>query len=277
MDETDPYPPAEQRADLIDRLRQDGDDDLAEKLEKCGEELPLTCTNCGNRHTVEVRCRRRWCPACAPIISAQRLARYAAAVEQFQWPLFITLTVPNSTDPESVRELRAAFGRFRRRKLWKEKIRSGVAGIEVTNKGNGWHPHLHALTDCRWLSITTPEPTRHDSPAVTAQKCTAAQNEVAAAWADLTRNRQAFVWIRRADPRAIREILKYATKGTELITAEQPPGALIRIIERSRMISAFGELHGNLPDIDDGPTVACRQCGEAGHMFPDFVVQSFFR
>jgi hypothetical protein len=38
-----------------------------------------------------------------------------------------------------------------RRKYWRDSIHGGLLFHECTNIGNGWHPHVHALVDARWI------------------------------------------------------------------------------------------------------------------------------
>jgi hypothetical protein len=273
-----------ERDALAEILEKEGRDDLADKLAMCGSPLGLTCTNCGAKKAAFVRCRRRWCPSCAAIVAAKRSRKYARAAKKMKWPLFLTLTVPNSDDPESLRVLRKDFGRFRRRKLWKDKVKSGIVGVEVTAKTTGWHPHLHCLIDCRWLSLSVPEPRQTDSAQLIADKCRAAQAEVAAGWADVCGHRRAFVWIRRADARAVREVIKYTVKGSTL--ANPPPSAsgarllvsdLIDVLERTRSISAFGELYGQMGADDDAPACECEECHAVGCYLPDQIIDIIVR
>ena len=261
---------AEVRAALIDRLLQEGADDLAAPLQACGQPFPLTCTNCGGIHTVETHCRCRWCPACAPLVSAERAARWGAAIEALQWPLFVTLTIPNSEDPETLRHLRKKWGQFRRRKIIKERVAGGVATFEVTNKGNGWHPHIHAVMDCRWLAIHTPEPRATDSAEVIAEKCRRAQEELTAQWSHMLGVPWSSVWVRRVHGSGvIQEVLKYACKGSELVESPDAIAPMLRVLKQTRTLSGWGSLHPlPSPDEEQKPSVACSDCGAEKSFIP---------
>lgn len=263
------------RERIRDRLYLERREDLGNKLAHCGLPVPLTCVCCGEGRVVESRCKRRWCPACSYSIQCKRVERFAGAVKLMQWPLFITLTQPNSADPETVRALRAAWGRMRRRRLIMDRISGGIASIEVTNTGNGWHPHLHALVDCQWLSIHTPPPNSWESAEVVRQKCDHAREELSAIWGSVINSATAIVLAARVrDDRAAMYLLKYATKGSELLESPEPIGPLIDVLDRSRLISAFGNLHGRTQEMDGGeqPGFACIGCGAEKTYIPNAVL-----
>jgi hypothetical protein len=153
-------------------------------------------------------------------------------------------------------------------------VKGGVATFEVTNKGQGWHPHLHALFDCEWLAIHTPKPKPFDSTAVIKQKCEFAQKELSSQWADMIGADQAIVWVRRAyGPEVISEVLKYAAKGSELIDSPDPIAPMLRVISATRTLTGFGSMHPlPSPDKEDGPLVVCESCGEAKSYLPDTII-----
>lgn len=254
-----------EREQLKNRLIGEGAVDLAQKLETCGTPLRLVCVNCGERKVVEIACKRRWCPACAYLVMRERLNRFSMAIDMMRWPLFLTFTMLNSPDPESLRTMRDHWSRMRRRKLLVERITGGISTLEVTNGGKGWHPHLHIIANCRWLSLHTPEPTWRDTPAVREQKILHASQEVERMWCHITGQQKAIFKISRiTDVKLVRYILKYAVKGSELIACRDDVAPLIRVLSRSRMVSAFGDLHGKClsePD-EEKPVALCPCCGD---------------
>jgi hypothetical protein len=164
-----------------------------------------------------------------------------------RWPLFVTLTMKNVDDLSSggVRQLRRAFGKLRHRKLWLQRVRGGVATIEVTNIGNGWHPHLHAVVDCQWLAIKTPAPQRGDLPDVVKEKCQAAACELEALWSKILKQPTSSVKVKRADRSTIaKEVVKYCVKGEDLVNCDGSAGDLIRALESTRLMTTFGTCHG---------------------------------
>ncbi len=262
------------RDQLRDRLEAEGASDLVSRLDKCGNPVSLTCTNCGGSRQVESACRARWCPSCAPLVAIERRAKWEAAVKTIRWPLFVTLTMPNSLDPESLRRLRRCWGNFRRRKLWREKVAGGIGTFEVTNKGKGWHPHVHAILDCRWLSLNVREPHRRDSPETVAEKCRLAQAELSASWADCIGEPEGIVWVTRVPPGAVVDyVLKYGVKGSELLAAPDQIAPMIRVLAKTRALSGFGSLFPlDSPDEDPGPGCACETCQATGQWMPTDVV-----
>jgi len=81
--------------------------------------------------------------------------RHAAAVGAMQWPTMLTLTRENLKGPLTVARLRdtmRAFARLRRTKPFRD-VRGGIAAIEATQEANGWHDHIHAIVDAKWLDI----------------------------------------------------------------------------------------------------------------------------
>lgn len=131
-------------------------------------------------------CQTKLCPECAAMRGARHVAAYLKCWEHLQDtrpdlfevpPVMITLTVKNGPDlAERFDALQAAFRKLqdRRRQClkgngrgWTEfaKIEGAIFSTEVTNRGNGFHPHMHGVCLLRapvdqaalsqeWLSVT---------------------------------------------------------------------------------------------------------------------------
>jgi hypothetical protein len=214
------------------------------------------------------------------MVSAMRMQRWGHAIEKLQWPLFLTLTMPNSPDPDSIRNLKNAWAKLRRRKLIREKVRGGVATFEITNKGAGWHPHIHAVADCRWLSIHVPEPLRTDPAHVVKEKCQLAQKELSALWGDVLGLENAVVWVQRVKQveSMAKEVLKYCMKGSELITSPQPISPLLETLRSTRLLAGWGSLHPlPSPDEEDKPSVECSNCNATKSFVPEEVAHFITR
>lgn len=268
------------REKIRHKLEAEGEHDFARKLENCGLPLPLVCSNCGNHKTTETQCRQRWCPACAWTIKQKRLTRFRGAVAMMQWPLFVTLTRANSDDPETVRIFRQQWGKMRRRKIIAERVKGGVCGIEITNIGNGWHPHLHAIIDCEWLAVHTPKPHWSDSPEILAEKKKHAQRELAMLWGRLCGQENSNVWVTRvAGDAALVYSLAYSIAGSDLADCVDAIGPLLRVLQKTRLVSAFGSLHGRTAemDADERPVMACECCGAERSICPTSVIYSIAR
>jgi hypothetical protein len=277
-----------ERDELIARLDAEGADDLADKLRGCGQPLNLVCTCCGEIKTVKTRCKRKWCPTCARSIAAKRVSRYNAAVDAMQWPLFVTLTVPNTADLEisAIKGLRRAYGKMKLQGWWQRAVLGGVTSVEITNIGNGWHPHLHSVIDCRWLAVKTPPPKPFESRKALLARFKAAGKEVAARWAKCNGVPQANIDIKRAysDRRLpeegkvsdtiAREVLKYSVKASDLLKCVEPIAPLINLLDRCRLVSSFGSCYGSrltVPDDMRMPT-ECDKCHARGGMMLESTV-----
>lgn len=270
-----------QRVALAARLEREGAQDLANKLHQCGLPASLTCCNCGGRHSVETRCKRRWCPSCARSISVQRIRKYERRLQTLQWPLWFTGTIRNRDDLGVVDDLKSAWSKFRRRSAFTDRTKGGLWAIEVTERGNGWHPHIHAMLDCKWLAHDTPAPVRGDTQQIVAEKIAYARAELSSVWGECVGQEMGIALaVRKQGATAIRELLKYAVKGSDLLETTLPIADLIRSIDSGRTISTFGSLrNGKLPPEpdDDKPGLACTECGDPGSWLPseiaDFIIR----
>lgn len=236
--------PSEIREKLRQRLKDEGRYDLAGVLTDCAEIVHMQCICCRSPVLVERGCGKRWCPVCAPRITAKRLDRLGRIAPRMQWPLAVTLTVKNKTHgADCIVHLKETFRKFRRTDFWADRVKGGVVGFEVTHRGNGWHPHLHALIDCRWLAVSTPEPTRWMTKRQQASLCKRAQYELSQVWAAYIGQDKAQVWAERAYGKAMEETLKYAIKPSDLLQCSCDAGDMIDEIDKGRMMGTFGNCH----------------------------------
>ena len=277
--DSDPKDPREIRRQLRVKLTEEGRFDLADVLRKCEETVWMQCVCCSDRFGVERGCGKRWCPLCAPRITAKRLDRAARLVGRFQWPLAVTLTMKNVQEGEEcVEKIKTAFRKFRRTDFWADRVKGGVAGFEVTHRGRGFHPHLHALVDCRWLAVTTPEPRRNQSADGVKSLCERAQNELAEVWGAYVQGKKASVWVNRAWGKSLIETLKYAVKPSDLLKVKCGAGEMIDEIDRGRMMTTFGHAHACAKDFVglDDPIEHARECDKCGTL-KSIAPESFIR
>lgn len=278
----------ENREKLIKRLLDEDEDALALKLQNCGQPLWLTCGCCMNEKKVETHCKRKWCPVCARMIAAARVARYEAAVDAMQWPLFVTFTCRNlpEIDGETIRKMRQAFGKLRKQAWWKRSVKGGVASVEVTNIGNGWHPHLHAIIDCKWFAIKEPMPKPFETRKSLAARFQRAATEVAKRWAETLGVDEARIKIKRAytansgpeipgnSESIAREVLKYSCKSEDILKCEESVGDMIRALDYCRLVTSWGSCYGaklTVPDLIREKT-PCEHCGTKNAMIPTEVL-----
>jgi hypothetical protein len=286
--QSQPKTPAEQRAELEDRLIAEGRDDLAAHLIQCRQVFPLRCLCCDDTFEVEKKCSRRWCPVCMPRISAKRLERVSRIVSRFEWPLSVCLTTENDMRAEGTLErMKEAVRGFRRTKFWTNSVKGGVMGLETHNKGKGWHTHPHMIVDCRWLAVATPEPHRGCSPGTTKKLMQRAHDELAETWGAYVQGRRASVFVKRL-PRmdgarmhaALRETLKYSVKGSDLLKCKGSVAEIIDEIDRGRMITTFGHAHAcskEFVGIDEPEYVEklCKKCSVDRSVLPEGLALDF--
>lgn len=267
----------ELREKLLRRLDQERADDLTANFRRCGETFGLTCMSCGEVHDCERRCSKKWCPMCVRKLATKRAEKFRAAVAAMKWPLFVTLTMKNVEDLsfDAVRKLRRAFGKLRQRKLWKAHVLGGAASIEVTNIGNGWHPHLHAILDCEWLAWKTPKPKASDSRDRKKKLCEKAGAELERVWSKCLGQPQSSVFVKRTcGEDVVQEVMKYSVKGSDLVDSPDDIAPLIRCLEATRLVTTFGTLFGKKllrAEEADRPPIMCK-CGASGMFLPEELV-----
>jgi hypothetical protein len=204
------------------------------------------------------------------------------------WPLFLTLTLPNlkTISVADVKKVRRAFRKMRQRSWWSKSVVGGIASVEVTNIGNGWHLHVHAVIDCKWLSVTVPPPKPFETRDAMKRRFTLASTEVGTAWAKALGLKRATVKVKRAYGRSSRpehmgksetiavEVLKYSVKSADLINCAEPIGDLLRMMGAARLVSSWGSCYGkNL--LGDEPAKyegGMCECGAVKSYVPESVV-----
>lgn len=182
-------------------------------------------------------CRDRWCAVCAH----RRGNQMAARILNDRDPRalrFLTLTlrvVPRGQaapgEPGSLKyaldRLYAAFRRLRALSLWRNGVTGGAAFTEIkwSNASQGWHVHVHALIEGRYL----PHP------------------KLKEAWHRITGDSHV-VDIRRVrtTTNAVNYVTRYVTKAWDRST-EQVPNRLheaILALGSRRLVATFGSWRG---------------------------------
>jgi hypothetical protein len=204
---------------VVAKLKSIGRFDLIEELAVCHtEEVILECTGCKRRNRFWNRCDLFYCPACQPRLAAERGRSVEWWTKQISQPKHVVLTVTNQRvfDKAFVKAFLKAFAALRRRVFAKD-WRGGFFRLEVTNEGRGWHLHLHALIDARFIS----------------------QRELSAQWHSVTQGCGHIVRVKDArDQDYLREVTKYAVKGSQL--AKWHPEEIATFIDAFKGIRTFG-------------------------------------
>ena len=188
------------------------------------------------------------CPMCAIRRGAKMLKAYLEKYEQVSQkfplltPYLVTLTVKNGPDlSERMQHLRASMRKMtqQRRDALKgqlsiefAKSAGGFHSVEVTNKGNGWHPHVHMI----WLCNDKPN-----------------QALLSKEWEALTGDSYIVDVRPLHDPiEGFLEVCKYALKFSDLSLADNYHA--YEVMSGMRLIDAHGILRGvQIPDslLDD--------------------------
>ena len=223
-----------------DFLKAQREDKLAEALSDCGNYAVFRdyFTIGQTRLAKFCTCKKHLiCPLCAIRRGAKALRVYLARVEALLSsdallrPFLVTLTTKNGEDlDERFRHLHGCLRRYHKRRKGKDgrgevlKASAAVWSYEVTNKGRGWHPHVHAI----WLCREAPDAFK-----------------LSEEWHALTGD-SFIVDVRpvdMADPVAgFCEVFKYALKFSELADADRLTA--YRTLRGKRLQDSFGDLRG---------------------------------
>lgn len=207
------------------KLREAGDLERAGDLELCHTTYTVCqCGCCGLVKQFPNRCDRFYCPECQPRLARLRADSVRWWMKSILRPWHVVLTVRNTADLAQghVDEFRKWFTRLRHKKFCRN-WRGGFYSFEVTNKGNGWHLHLHAIVDAQYidkmgLSSAWQEATSGSGLITNAKEC--------------------------VNDSYLKEACKYAAKGNE-ISAWSPSqiSEFISAFEGVRTFGVFGNLY----------------------------------
>jgi hypothetical protein len=122
-----------------------------------------------------------------------------------------------------VQQFRKWWNNLRRTKFARN-WRGGFYCLEVTNEGRGWHLHLHALIDARWID----------------------ELELSDQWHHATNGMGRIVKVKDArGTNFLKEVAKYVVKGNQL--AAWSPSVVARFVDAFdgvRTFAVFGDLFG---------------------------------
>ena len=197
-----------------------------QNLTRCGsEKMYRTCESCGKWTELTYRCSIRWCPVCNWRITADRRKILTFWNLRISQPKHLVLTRRNETGvltQSLFKHTMASFARLRRCDVMRE-CKGGCVSMETTHEGRGWHVHLHALLDARFVDVKA----------------------VAIDWGRLMGQDFAIVRIDdlRTKPYA-QEVLKYVVKSDDMVRW-RPERILefIRACRGVRFFRVFGSLY----------------------------------
>jgi len=208
------------------KLREVGEVDRARGLEDCHSYYTIgVCNGCATVSRFPNRCDKFYCAECQPRLGKERQQQVEWWTHLLRQPKHVVLTMQNVSDLSAahVDELRRCFTKLRRRKF-ASNWTGGFYSIEVTNEGKGWHLHLHALIEAKWIDSA----------------------ELALAWHSSTKGFGRIVKVRDVRDRSyLAEVTKYVAKGAQLAAwSGDSIRTFINAFEGKRTFGVFGELYG---------------------------------
>lgn len=208
------------------KLHEQGQHALALKLDNCHSEW--TIAECGSCHVARKfanRCDLFCCPECQHSLQVRRSQQVEWWTKTVKQPKHVVLTIHNLPDltPGHLTHFKKMFARLRRRKFAKNWI-GGFYRIEITNEGRGWHLHLHALVEAKWI----------DKQALSNN------------WKSITNGLGYIVDVQDCRGEGyLREVTKYVVKGSELSKWSGPDIAtFVTAFANQRTFGVFGKLYG---------------------------------
>lgn len=208
------------------KLRESARISDALTLEKCHTVYTIAvCNGCNKVQKFPNRCDNFFCPECQPRLSQDRKKAVEWWTREVRQPKHVVLTVKNVANltKAHVQEFRSWFSKLRRTKFARHWV-GGFYSLEVTNEGQGWHLHLHALINAHWIDSF----------------------QLSEHWAKATNGFGRIVKVR--DARGLNylaEVTKYCVKGVQL--AAWTPDQICTFIDAFRGVrtfGVFGDLYG---------------------------------
>ena len=239
---TERYSEAKKRALQMSAYCKSVDDvKIANKLAGCGNYLVFHHYYTVDKvrlHAAQFCKKHLLCPLCAIRRGSKAVAAYMQKVEAVTLenptlkPYLVTLTVKNGDDLEErhshLRKCNKKMMKARRHALEGQKhvefakAVGGVFSIELTNRGKGWHPHIHMV----WFCYTAPDAFK-----------------LSQEWHDITGD-SFIVDVSPISDMAsgFVEVLKYALKFSDLSLEDNYHA--FEILSGQRLMDSFGILRG---------------------------------
>ena len=179
----------------------------------------ILCLHCGFPWRVKVSCGSRVCPVCRRKWFGYHFKALYDLVSTWKQTRSLTLTTRNIPDAEFSREdvlrIRRHFSQLRAH--FKKQIAGGFYVVQATNRGHGWHLHLHIIYDGEFIY----------------------QGDVSAAWSRITGGSYV-VDIRtvKKPEKAIRYLLADFSGAPRIRTEDAD--TYDRVFKGSRLVQPFG-------------------------------------
>jgi hypothetical protein len=202
---------------------------------------------CRNGHDwaeAENSCSVRVCPHCC----ARRSRILAARIDRFLLPRensalrYVVLSERNSSNvAEGMKSLWASWFRLRRSVRWKRKVRGCIVALEVTynSQEDTWHPHLNVIFEGDYFP----------------------HEELRQAWIEATEQRGEIVWISKVNAGTTREMIKYVTKISDLVSNAEALDRFLTAVHKKRFVRMYGSFFGLSMADEHNPVAShCPDC-----------------
>jgi len=207
------------------KLREAGWHAEAAKLELCHSYYTVCiCNDCKTIRRFPNRCDQFYCPECQHALQVERRKQVEWWTRECRSPKHVVLTIKNIPDLTAghVDEFRRYFTKLRRLKFCRNWV-GGFYRLEVTNEGRGWHLHLHALVEARFID----------------------EGQLKNVWRKIT-NGLGFICrvIPVTGDSYLREVTKYVVKGSTI--AKWEPSTIVTFLQaflNKRTFGVFGNLY----------------------------------
>jgi hypothetical protein len=243
------------------KLRESGHPDIAQELEFCHSTFTVAvCSDCGRQRQFPNRCDLFYCPECAPRLARERAESVEWWSARIHQPKHVVLTVRNMLELTKghIQEFKRWFSKLRRSKFANNWL-GGFYRLEITNEGRGWHLHLHALINAKWI----------DAP------------ELARQWAKHTNGLGHIVKVKDCRSKDyLAEVTKYVVKGSQLAKwSGDDIHTFIQACSGVRTFGVFGQLYGQRTEFaewiaaikDAKPLCECGSCNVRYYSEPDWL------
>jgi hypothetical protein len=213
------------KRDIVARLERVSLEDALRLKQCCSAFRVLTCGQHTLRSYPTFRCKKLFCPDCAAEranrLSRQTEAKIAEAMQTNKGRLcLLTLTMKNAATLDGgLSSLKKAFRQFKRKKVFKERIKGYFGGFEYTfnPKTNDFHVHLHliVLRGKFWN-----------------------QSDISDAWRDVTGD-SFIVDIREIKDahKGVKEVCKYVVKSNDLM--KMPDEKFLEVVKMKKGTRMF--------------------------------------
>lgn len=198
-------------------------ENVSQNRENTHEFITIYCNQCDFKYQVMLNCGDRTCPICRRKWYGYHYEALKKIIKNWNEDLRVMeLTIKNIPDKDfskkSVKYLRKCLNRLLHRKYYKNKIKGGFYFVHLTNRGQGWHPHLHIIYRGEYIP----------------------QGRLCQDWYEITKDSYV-VWIRRS--MGIKKALQYLFG--DLLQKPKIRSEDVwkynEVLKGSRLIQGFGE------------------------------------